>query len=300
MRLNCPNCNAQYEVPDDVIPEDGRDVQCSNCGKTWFQDAAGKETGDERDAASQSAHPEPEPDPEPEPEPAPQPEPAPEPEPEPAPEPAPEPDPEPAPAPPVAAKPRQLDPEVANVLRAEAEREARVRDAERGAVESQPDLGLDDMGPSENETEVRTRQARERMARLRGEDPDTPDVAAAAAAASGSRRDLLPDIEEINSTLRSTDQPRHGQASEEIAAEPERTARTGFRRGFLTVLGIVALALLLYLFADGIAAAVPAAEPVLTGYVGWVDGLRGWLDARVLGVLQWLDSMASENTTPSQ
>ena len=37
MRLTCPNCGAQYEVPDEVIPDDGRDVQCSNCGDTWFQ-----------------------------------------------------------------------------------------------------------------------------------------------------------------------------------------------------------------------------------------------------------------------
>lgn len=296
MRLNCPNCNAQYEVPDDVIPEDGRDVQCSNCGKTWFQVAVGQDTGDERDPASRSAHPEPDPEHEPEHEPAPEPMP----ESAPKSEPKPEPEPEPAPAPPLAAKPRQLDPEVANVLRAEAEREARARDAERGAVESQPDLGLDDMGPPENEAELRARQARERMARLRGEDPDTPDVAAAAAAASGSRRDLLPDIEEINSTLRSTDQPRRGAASEEIAAAPERAARSGFRRGFLTVLGIMVLALLLYIYADDIAAAVPAAEPVLTGYVGWIDRLRGWLDARVLAGLQWLDSMASESAAPSQ
>ena len=37
MRLICPNCGAQYEVPEEVIPENGRDVQCSNCGDTWFQ-----------------------------------------------------------------------------------------------------------------------------------------------------------------------------------------------------------------------------------------------------------------------
>ncbi len=37
MRLVCPNCGAQYEVPDDVIPTTGRDVQCSNCGHTWFE-----------------------------------------------------------------------------------------------------------------------------------------------------------------------------------------------------------------------------------------------------------------------
>ena len=37
MRLICPNCGAQYEVPDDVIPSGGRDVQCSNCGHTWLE-----------------------------------------------------------------------------------------------------------------------------------------------------------------------------------------------------------------------------------------------------------------------
>ena len=37
MRLICPNCGAQYEVPDEVIPASGRDVQCSDCSDTWFQ-----------------------------------------------------------------------------------------------------------------------------------------------------------------------------------------------------------------------------------------------------------------------
>jgi len=39
MRLICPNCVAQYEVDEDVIPPEGRDVQCANCGHNWFQDA---------------------------------------------------------------------------------------------------------------------------------------------------------------------------------------------------------------------------------------------------------------------
>ena len=37
MRLTCPNCDARYEVGDGVVPFSGRDVQCSNCGQTWFQ-----------------------------------------------------------------------------------------------------------------------------------------------------------------------------------------------------------------------------------------------------------------------
>lgn len=37
MRLQCPNCDAEYEVVASAIPFDGRDVQCSNCGHGWFQ-----------------------------------------------------------------------------------------------------------------------------------------------------------------------------------------------------------------------------------------------------------------------
>ena len=37
MRLTCPSCEAVYEVPEDAIPEGGRDVQCTNCGHGWFE-----------------------------------------------------------------------------------------------------------------------------------------------------------------------------------------------------------------------------------------------------------------------
>lgn len=40
MRLVCPNCGAQYEIDASLVPPDGRDVQCSNCGHGWFQPAA--------------------------------------------------------------------------------------------------------------------------------------------------------------------------------------------------------------------------------------------------------------------
>ncbi len=51
MRLTCPNCAAQYEVDASVIPEDGRDVQCSTCGHTWWQ------TRDEGGEAAADAQP---------------------------------------------------------------------------------------------------------------------------------------------------------------------------------------------------------------------------------------------------
>ncbi len=36
MRLTCPNCGAQYEVPEVEVPAPGREVQCSNCDTDWF------------------------------------------------------------------------------------------------------------------------------------------------------------------------------------------------------------------------------------------------------------------------
>lgn len=37
MRLVCPNCGAQYAIDRRIIPDAGRDVQCSACSHTWFQ-----------------------------------------------------------------------------------------------------------------------------------------------------------------------------------------------------------------------------------------------------------------------
>lgn len=279
MRLICPNCDAQYEVPDDVIPEDGRDVQCSNCGNTWFQHPAGARDEPDQDetlyAEPARAHLD---------------------EDKSAPT-----DPE---APAERPQRRQLDPEIANVLREEAELEARARAAERQSIETQPELGLED-GGTLDEAEIRARQARERMARLRGTSVEKTDtvassaaVSAAAAAAGNTRRDMLPDIEEINSTLRSSSEPRtsdSGDTRAETDAMPR--ARGGFRRGFTWMIVLAALALAVYLYADRIAEMVPQAADPLESYVTLVDAGRAWLDAKVLQALQWLDSLSSEAAT---
>lgn len=287
MRLVCPNCDAQYEVPSGVIPEEGRDVQCSNCGNTWFQ-----------------AHPDavpPDADPDPAPEdiraqtvrqdpPPVQEAPPPVPEPEPAPEPAPEPDPEPAPA--AAAPQRQtIAPAVANVLREEAEREARAREEEtrRSQIETQPDLGLE--AASESEEDRRSREARNRMARMRGE-PTEPSPAEKAAAA-GPRRNMLPDIDDINATLRSSKEPRAADQEEgETAAEAPR--RSGFSRGFALMLLLAVILVSLYAYAPRIAAAVPQLKAPLATYVQTVETGRTWLDGKAEIAIRWLDSMASE------
>lgn len=64
MRLVCPNCEAKYEVPEDAIPETGRDVQCANCGHAWYQ-MRPRSAVTETAAAATVAAPEPKPTPEP-------------------------------------------------------------------------------------------------------------------------------------------------------------------------------------------------------------------------------------------
>lgn len=51
MRLQCPNCDAEYEVDTSAIPPEGRDVQCSNCGHGWFQIHPDYEPDHDLDAA---------------------------------------------------------------------------------------------------------------------------------------------------------------------------------------------------------------------------------------------------------
>lgn len=301
MRLTCPNCGAQYEVPDGVIPPEGRDVQCSNCGDTWYQthpDAAAPEPEPEIQQDFDDADLDAEAFEEEEPE-APQVQDA-----------APEPDqyePEPEPAiqdedyaedddeafsdeddeddfdeDPVDESPlpraKGLDPAIFDILRAEAEREQKLRSEETGeSLESQPELGLEEV--TEDEPARRARQARERMARMQGEDPKqvNPDP-------SGSRRDLLPDIEEINSTLRSSSD------TEVSAVQAPGTAaisgrKPGFARGFALTIIVAVILGMIYQSAPQIAQAVPQADPMLSAYVALVDQARLWLNGLIAPLL---------------
>jgi predicted Zn finger-like uncharacterized protein len=339
MRLVCPNCGAQYEVPDDVIPENGRDVQCSNCGDTWFQKhpSQDRELAEElgqplddvhwqetEDAAPAAPTPDEEIAAEVEPEPAPEPEPEPEPEEvaaeaeEAAPEDDPadqgdhwqehvpdtsepeaesesdwgEPEEDDAPAAPdeeaPAVQPSELPDEVRDVLREEAQFEARARAEEAGGLETQPDLGLEEL---DDEASRREREARERMARMRGQSPE--EAAGGGAAAQAMRRDLLPDIDEINSTLRK-DSERVSSMENNAQVAPAQPKRGGFSRGFLTVIVLFTILVLVYVFAGKIAESVPALRAPLETYVALVNDLRAWIDAKVLALLGWLDGLSSE------
>lgn len=342
MRLICPNCSAQYEIDATLIPDEGRDVQCSNCGHTWFElppappafaedaqedapepsemeaseapEPAVEESAD--DPAPEDSWVEPEEEPEPvhdaEPEPEPEPEVA-----EAAPEDAsedvseeeddtddgrsaaaravaeasenaeidtPEPDPFAAAAAAGQAfeRNRATDHTALGILREEAEREiAQRRAPPRTGIETQTDLSLDDVEQSDEPSRaLRARMAREEREEAEEKLPETtgasdPRVQSIEQGIDESRRDLLPDIDEINSSLKA----RKAAAQRAMSEEVDR--RRGFRSGFLTMILLTVLLLIAYAWAPAIASAVPSLEGPLTGYVDMANGVRDWLDGLI-------------------
>ena len=131
MRLVCPNCDAEYEVDDTLIPPEGRDVQCSNCTTTWFQASPEADSIDVPPAEPIDVTPV-------------------EPETEAAAEDL-EDDPDLAVIATAAAAAEGLlsrkpavDKAALDIIHEEVERETSARKAELGSIETQPDLGLDD------------------------------------------------------------------------------------------------------------------------------------------------------------
>lgn len=179
---------------------------------------------------------------------------------------------------------RTLDDAVRNVLREEAERETRARMAEGSSVEMQPDLGLAAAATAAAGRAGETPQ--DRVAKVGGEPHDFDEDALVPRAA---RRELLPDIEEINSTLRATSE-RGDEAAALDAPETLARRRSGFRMGFSTALLVSAALLALYVLAPTVAKTVPALEPAITSYVASVDSGRVWLDERMRSLTAALQS----------
>jgi predicted Zn finger-like uncharacterized protein len=275
MRLICPNCDAEYEVDGAAIPEGGRDVQCSNCGHAWFQlppeviaaredeealyDPApgmAAEASDARPdvmAAGAPAGPETAPMPLSEPQ---------------------APATEAAAPPPLPASGRSLDENLMAVLREEAERETNARKAEAAGIETQTEMPLSgEPGPATS--------AARKIAKMRGE-PEPKS----APEAPRPRRELLPEIEEINSSLRAAGEKRdvdQGAVADTLDAD-ETPRPGGFRRGFVSVMLLVILLAALYIAAPVIAARVPALAGPMAAYVDGVDATRIWLDGLARGI----------------
>ncbi|MEO0945394.1 MAG: zinc-ribbon domain-containing protein [Pseudomonadota bacterium] len=334
MRLVCPNCSAQYEIDGSMIPDEGRDVQCSNCGHTWFElpapttnfeeiapeadvaveasdeTIAESDTDDEANADAAFAEPEksadaikdidaiterevseiieayvdPDDDLEVEPEPAEE---------------------EDSPSntiaaaamaalldkaegktsadDPTAKKPRRAaDVAALEILREEAEREMTQRRGDVDVLETQTDLGLDDLS-SEDEP---SRALKARMAHLGDEDaeatvrqPSAPPVSrrpstvperSEAESYAEPRRDLLPDIDEINSTLK----PASVESTE---------GKSGFLTGFLVMVVAAFLLILAYAQAPFIVQLFPESEAMIISYVDQANAFRDWLQGLLNG-----------------
>ena len=99
---------------------------------------------------------------------------------------------------------------MASVLREEAQRETQAREADRGGLETQPDLGLSEG----DDADYRSHQAKARMARLRGFDDginepvsdlvQSPDPDAQPHAPEidlGTRANLLPEVEDVDQKI---------------------------------------------------------------------------------------------------
>lgn len=190
-------------------------------------------------------------------------------------------DPEGTPAAVAAAPRRDLDPALRDILREEREREEQLRRA-AAPVEEQEEMALDDPAPAPRVTQAGAPEPDDQ------DDEDTAAIREMVAESSGSSgraerrgaRDLFPDIEEINSTLRATtDRSSSDRATSDIDSMDVRPRRRrGFRAGLMLMLLLAAVAIGAYVFQPEMVAALPQAEPYLTPYVEQVDQLRFQLD----------------------
>lgn len=254
MRLVCPNCDAEYEVDASAIPDSGRDVQCSNCGHAWFQLSPRVE---EELAAEQALF---------------------------DPPPAEEDDADhPDAAATAAPAPRALDESVLAVLREEAERETQARRSEAPPpIETQSELGLSaaiaatvaaaaaPTPEASGADEANADPVAQRIARMKGEAPPPGKPQ--------SRRDMLPEIDEINTTLRASTERRSGEASAVADSLPATGQKRAFRSGFVLSVVIGALVVALYIMAPKLAQQIPGLDGALTAYVATIDAARLWLD----------------------
>ena len=195
---------------------------------------------------------------------------------------------------------RRLDEKISAVLRQEAERETQARALERrGGLETQPDLGLTQRDSSNARQTSRKVEARGPGDAAVGADGGVRITAAAPQAddqnvAPGSHTGPLPDVDEINASLN----PQGAQMPKSVGdvdAQAGPKSGGGFRTGFqLAVLISLAAAVLLYVFAPQISAAVPALESVVSAFVSSVDSIRAQLDRFIEGLAASTKEPAAE------
>lgn len=101
-----------------------------------------------------------------------------------------------------------------------------------------------------------------------------------------NRKSLLPDVDELDASLRSeADQPRRRDRDMMEAHEEEvnRSSGGGFRRAFIWTLFIIALLLALYVMRPAIIATLPFTAVFLDPYAAVVDSIRLLIDGAIGG-----------------
>ena len=280
MRLLCPNCGAQYEVPEDHIPRKyGRDVQCSACNHTWFQTHPAQdlnpspqdylegqdslaERGDHsastganletEEGGSISANRGPQTDP--------------------------------------TRQKRPLHPSVAGVLREEAKREVEERSI--AAAQSEKNQGNPE-SESNASRSTGSDTARDADVDMRALDALYQKSDQTAKSARGA---LLPDIDEINSTL-STDVADWPTDSEASAATIERGQR---KLGFFLGITLIFAAAAIYYFAPQIGERIPVLQEPLELYQQWVNSIRILLDQCIRQAILWVQTQWAQIQPPPQ
>jgi len=94
------------------------------------------------------------------------------------------------------------------------------------------------------------------------------------------RKAMLPDVEELDASLRSDEEPRR-RDREMMEAHEEALAKAnkgGFRRAFIWTLLIIAVLIALYVLRPQLVAALPAAAVVLDPYASAIDSLRAMIE----------------------
>ncbi|PUB15438.1 zinc-ribbon domain-containing protein [Yoonia sediminilitoris] len=269
MRLICPKCDAQYDIADDVIPEGGRDVQCSSCSHTWFQMDKPKVAGrplmqppPARPAQSTAG---------------------------PTSDDGPASEDGPRHKPIESPERKPLDSSIADILREEAAREKQVRATQEAAPH-----------PSEIQNQTaseRAAETRRRISQMTGQsNPTRASIAASSTGAvGGTNIHAMPSIDEINETLRS--RALASDTSGLTATEQEEvTRRRGFRRGFFLVLFVMLIGLAPYYFAEQIIEKLPQTRDAMTTYVGYVDQFRLWLDDQILKGMAFIDTLSAPSS----
>ena len=271
MLLVCPNCGAQYEVPEDHIPKKyGRDVQCSACNHTWFQTHPAQDLQPAPQAEAEDHGSSDEPSQGFDPSQASEPEVSLE-----------APSAGTGPQMPPLRQRRSLHPSVAGVLREEAKREVEERGSNAPQVPE---------SPARSGSSDQAREADMDMQALEALYQNSEKTA------KSTRGALLPDIDEINSTLSTsgTEWPSDTDASKEIAQKGQR------RLGFLLGIAIIVAAAALYYFADRLGDRIPSLQQPLELYQQWINNMRIVLDQWIRQAIDWLQTQWAVLRAPTQ